>query len=758
MNRRILIPVLGLVSAAGLVLEITLTRLFSLYFQYHFAFLAVSLAVLGLSLGAAWERFRKPGRTPTEKTIAELLVWISLSLLLTALGFSWFPSAASIAPRAAFALIPFFVIGRFMAVSFACFASASGLLYAADLIGAAAGVVGALWLLGVWSAFSVALLLGVVTGALAVIFTYANPAARQARRYAIGTPLVLVAGIVMLGANLASGAFDFDVARLTDPPRDKTMLAILGDPAQKARIVHTEWSPFARVDVVETADPNAKYIFTDGGAGSYMLRYTGAVSDELKNSIEFLPFTFGPVQRTLILGAGGGKDIVMALQADAQDITAVEVNPAVVAATRAFADYNGNILDLPQVELVVGDARTFAERTSEQYDLIYLNLVYTQAADVASQALVENYIFTQEAFKTYLERLKPSGRLAVISHNALEGSRASLTALQALEDSGVPMSKALDHIMLWMYPAPDATLRTSLLLVGKEPLSRETIQIVGAGAKQQGMESLFVPGEYETLFSPLRKGTRLDTYVQADADYNLGPTGDDRPYFFNLDPGLPPAISTALLVAAILGIGLLALSVFTWRVKSKRGDPRWTALAFYAAIIGAGFMLIEIPLIQRLQLLLGQPVLAVAVVLGTLLLASGVGSLISQRWQDARLIRRLQVAGLWIAILAVVYRIVLPPLIDGLLAAPIEQRLLMTIGLTALLGIPMGIPFPTMLRLAGATREQIATLWALNGAFSVLGSTLAVALSMTWGFSWALLAGAVLYLLLVGLARIYLSA
>ena len=149
--------------------------------------------------------------------------------------------------------------------------------------------------------------------------------------------------------------------------------------------------------------------------------------------------------QTLILGAGAGKDIVMGLLAGAQQITAIEVNPATVQVTQAAADYNGHILHNPAVNLVVGDARTFVERSHQQYNLIYLNLVYTQAAAPASQSLVENYTFTRQALHAAdLEHLRaPGGHLAIVSHNALEGSRAAVTALQALADLAIPAARAL---------------------------------------------------------------------------------------------------------------------------------------------------------------------------------------------------------------------------------------------------------------------------------------------------------------------------
>jgi len=408
------------------------------------------------------------------------------------------------------------------------------------------------------------------------------------------------------------------------------------------------------------------------------------------------------------------------------------------------------------VNLVEGDARSYVERTDEQYDVIYLNLVYTQAVEPASQALVENYIFTRQAFQTYLQHLAPGGRLTIISHNALEGSRAALTAVQSMQDMGIPPSKALDHLWMWMFPAEDTTVRTSVLVVGKDALPAETIQSLNTAAQVQGMQPLFAPGDYETLFEPLRNGAPLVSYIQADADYNLAPTDDDQPYFFNLDYGLPPAIRSAFIMSALLAIGLLTvayLAAYAGATAKKEADSpqRWMLFA-YAALIGTGFMLVEVPLIQRFQLLLGQPILSLAVVLATLLLAGGLGSWVSQRWLTANLPARIRWVGLWITILAGIYWVTLPSLVNAMLMTPFAVRLLTTVVLTALLGFPMGMPFPSLLRMGGDGQRQVALLWAINGAFSVLGSTLAMVISMQWGFKWALLTGAGLYLLLAAVA------
>jgi SAM-dependent methyltransferase len=747
------------VSLSGLSFEIMLTRLFSLLFQYHFAFLALSIAVFGVSIGAALASFtRYRDLSQALPLLSWLLQGMALSMALVVVLLSRLTDTSTVYPGAALALIPFVFVGLFFGVAFRYQAGESGTLYAADLIGAAAGAVVALLLLTFLSPFTVVLSLAVVVAGagvgLALVARGAGRGASPSLLTGAGAALVVAA---LWLVTLTTGALDYQPQRIENAPRDKTMLAILGDPRQNAAIMTTAYSPLARVDVVAGGDPAERYVFTDAGAGSYMMRL-GDDPRELAwlgATAEYLPLTIAPTDaEALIIGAGGGRDIVLALLAGVEGVTAVEVNPAVVEVTRRFADYNGNILDRPEVDLIVGNARSVVERATQQFGLIYLNLVYTQAVSPAGQALVENYIFTTEAFASYLAHLTPDGKLAVVSHNALEGSRAALTALQALETLGVPAAQGLDHLLLWMVPNDDPTRRTTVMVISASPLDRATIDRYSAEARARGMQPIYIPGDAELFFAPLRRGGTVADFVDADADYDLSPTVDDSPYFFQLDFGLPPTIADALRWSAALAAVVGAFALVWGGVGRRRGNLGvWLVMLLYAAAIGAGFMLLEIALIQRFQLVFDYPLVSLAAVLATLLLAGGLGSLASQRWLTSRLAGRVAGAALVVVLLAVVYGLFLPPLVAAVLAGPAVVRALLVLGLTALLGLPLGVLFPSLLRLAGERfPARVPLLWAVNGAFAVLGSTLAVVISMQWGFSWALLAGAGLYLLVSLLA------
>lgn len=751
------LAVVMLLSAVGLAYEVALTRLFSLMFEYHYVFLIVSISVAGLGAGAALATlFLRQRETPLDwRDLSNATLLIGLLLVGTAVVLLDLSSASLKIVALTAAILPFVGIGFVNSALFARFAGAGGTLYAADLLGGAVGIAAVLGLVTWLGAFAAVGALGVVCALAALILAWIG----HARPLQLGTAGVAVALVAALAANAWGDWLTFSPGDLDDTPPDKTMMAVLQDP--DARIVDTRWSPFARLDVVETGDEAVRYVFTDAGAGSIMIRYDGDAQAVawLKDEIAYLPFTITPeqTQNVLILGAGAGKDVLMAHLAGAKSITAVEINPQMIDLTREYGSYNGGVYDLPGVQTVAVDARNYVDRSDEQYDLIYANLVYSQAAAPGTSALAENYVYTQEALHRYWDRLSENGRLAFVAHHGIEGMRLVVAALQMLEDEGYSLQQALQHVALASLTYGDAQAKTTVVIVMRQAWTGEAVNqfVTGAHNRQTGV--LYIPIYQETGFDALELGAMtLDDFIAANQEesYDYTPTTDNWPFFYQFQGGLPAQLGDLLFISLILAAAYLSWAIFFF-VRRDGGQWKRAAITPYFALLGAAFLLVETPLIQRFNLLLGQPAVALVVVIGGLLVGGGLGSLLSSRFGLARLPRLVPLAALGVAVLVTASLVVYPALIDAALPWSFGARIAVTIGALLPLGLLMGIPFPSGLRVASeADPRGVSAFWGANAILSVLGTALAMALAVEFGFAAALLAGAVLYALAAILAYV----
>jgi spermidine synthase len=733
---------IAIASGVSLAFEVLLTRLFSLLFEYHYVFVATSLAICGLGLGAAWGAWLLARNSTSILRPGRIMVALALALVFDSLVFSLLTWAGAVFVQAILALPPFVLVGLLLATLFTSRSAESARLYASDLLGAAVGTVAVLMLI-VWSGvFTAILWLALLAVLPALLLTY-TAGDRQALRWA-GATAAFVALLVIAGQ-----LFDypgFDAAVIKGAPPDKTMLGLLQDPNQQAHIAQTIWGPFARLDLVETSDPDTKYLFTDGGAGSYMIRFDGDLNkvSDLRADPDFLPFVMAPATDTLVLGAGAGKDVVLALLGGNKNITAVELNQEVVDLTRKYGDFNGNILDHPGVNTVVSDGRSYVEQTSAQYDLIYMNLVYSQAAGHEGSPLAESYVFTEEAMRSYWKHLKPGGRIGIVTHNGFEGSRILLTAIAALEREGLDMRQALDRVLLYQANTADPESATSVLLVTRNYLDSDQLSANLKQADSLGLRMMYIPTTFELPLKDLVKGN-ADIYTFArNGEYNLSPTTDDQPFFYQLNWGLPESLTLLLVLTAVAVLIYLAA---TAKVHWRTGRRRVGTLAFYFALLGAAYMLVMVPLVQRFYLLLGNPTLALVITLEGLLFGAGVGSLVSSRMQGS--LRRPVITSLVVLAALLVAEALLYPLVSGpLLQTDLFVRIAAVLALTLPLGLLVGVPFPSGLRMAGRVLPKaVPTLWGLNAMAAVLGSVIAAAVAVAFGFQTVLLLGAVLYVL-----------
>lgn len=728
---------IAVASGVSLAFEVLLTRLFSLLFEYHYVFVATSVAIAGLGIGAAIGALQKEKSQPQR-----ILLWLALAFALDSLLLAHLPWAGTVLIHAIFALPPFILVGLFVSSFFARRSEKSGLLYAADLTGAAVGTVAVLPLISAVGAFVAIQWLALIIALAAVLLA----ATMQDRRSMTFGGAVLLLAVVLLAAQSVWNILTLQPASIQDAPPDKTMIRILRDPSQQAHVAETVWGPFARLDLVETRDPSQKLVFTDGGAGSYMLQFDGNLDHvaNLRNSVEYLPFIAGSNDDTLILGAGAGKDVLLALLAKSKQVTAVEINPDMVALTRRYAAYNGNIFDRPGVTTVVSDGRSFVERSNKQYDLIYMNVVYSQAAGQEGSALSESYIFTEEAMRAYWQHLKPGGRIGIVTHNAFEGSRAMLTAIAAMSDEGLEMRSALDRVTLTMYASDDPTTNTSVLLITRNAVDNQMVSNVGQQAQARGMQPVYFPHYFELALRDLVQGKAGIYDFARNGDYNLVPTSDDQPYFYNLNWGLPGPLQGLLISTVIAVLLYFVLSSF---MSSQSGRFTIMSLSFYFVLLGIAFMLVMIPLVQRFFLLLGNPTLALVVTLEGLLIGAGIGSFISSR-RTTQLHRLVGIAVIGLIVLLLAHIFFYQWVLAHLLATDLPVRIAGCLAMVFPVGLLIGIPFPTGMRIAGKLApSSVSLLWGLNALAAVLGAVLATTISISFGFHIDLIVAVLLYAL-----------
>ncbi|MEW6523632.1 MAG: hypothetical protein AB1445_08715 [Bacillota bacterium] len=704
------------VTFAVMVYQLSLTRIFSFLLWNHLVFLVVSLAVMGLSLGALLVQL-----LPDERQ-QQLVSLTPLALAAGPFMVGFFPYAPGGWVLAYPALATVALLGAGLLLARAYRASPGvHRTYAADLAGAALGSLAAPALMSsvsplwapLWASVPLGLLLAArsrrrwlvaaVTGALAAAGLLANPVFVPPRWWANGAPKPL-------------------------------FLAI----SAGSELVDSRWDATARTDTVRASDAGDLVVFIDGSSASYVYppelagRAVAGQHEPFHHEIGLIPFQVWEPGRVLVLGPGGGRDVVLALAGGAREITGVELNRGTLDALeklgRAFW------LDDPRVTVIEGEGRSFVQRDTGQYDVIFLAQVMTQASEAYGLALSESYVYTVEAFAAYFQRLTPGGVLALVMHGPGDAGRALVTAARALLNTGVSPPAVGRHLAVLTanrsgHPA------SPLVLVGREPLDAQLLDQLVSTALARRFEFWHLPGVVEVGWLRHLEGSRTWRQAIADLPGSYHPVTDDRPFFYNQHAGPSPVVMTALAAALVLALGMTR-SAQGRRFRVSR------PLRLGAVLAGVGFMLVEIPLLQRMVLLAGQPTLAFSLGLAGLLVGSAAGALLGNTLvTDASGLRR---TCLGLAILFPLYDRLWQAVVPRLLAAPPPVVTWSSVALVALAGVGLGVPFSSVLRLEGNPRET-PLAYALSGVWSVAGASLALALAMQWGFTTAVWAGALAY-------------
>ncbi len=785
-----------LTSLAILTLEITLTRIFSVLMWYHFAFMAISLALLGSGTAGVW-LYLMARRFPPER-INERLTLLAVTFALSAVGafliylrtpfeMETFSAGASWHAVGRLVLIylvlatPFLLGGATVALAISQFSQSVSKVYFLDLLGASLGCLTSIAALTALGGASAVLSVGVLGGLAAVLFSLA--AGRRGWRLVSLAVLLLLSGVLIsnqLGGWLqvrSRSGYDTDHKIVYEKWNALSRVTVYEDP----------WwlQPFGwgLSPVYEGPDPGHLLVLIDSKAGTPIQKW-----DNDWNTVNFLRYDLTslayyvlPEANVFIVGPGGGRDVLAGLLFGARQVTGVELNPAIVdAAQDHFGDYAGRVYDYPNVRLAVEDARTYLARSDEQFDLIQASLIDTWAASAAGAfALSENGLYTREAFLTYYDRLSSRGIVSFsrwyFTQDPTETLRLVALGLDGWRRSGVADPAAHIVVVANLAKNRSATEGLATVLLKKTPFTAAEAEQLVAVSTEMEFTVLYAPGL--AADNPVHALVAAPDLEQAIDAYPLdlsAPT-DDRPFFFSfVRPGdlLSPAYKDSpvyrasaeanqvLLIVLAISVtftALFMLGPLAWRRgRELHAAGSWRYLLYFAAM-GIGFMLVEMPLIQRLTIYLGSPTYALAVVLFTILSSSGAGSLTTHGTsEDGAPCRLRRVIPALIGVMTL-HLLLLPAIVRSTQQWGLAGRIAVSAATILPVGFLLGQPFP--LGIKWARRQAAGTipwLWAVNGAASVVGSALATLIALRTGFRSVLLAGSLCYgtaLALVVLAR-----
>src|SRR6058998_110864 len=743
---------LFLTTLSLLQFELFLTRIFSVTMWYHFAFMAISLAMFGLAAGAIFVELMKKREAHAMLANFGLLFALTSAICFAAQLYIPVDPEKEIAWTAlAFTLvaIPFVVGGMVVCVALTRFPRHTGALYAADLAGSAAGCVLTIPILNHIHAPTAVIL----NAGMAALGAFAwSPRGRM--RWIAGSCCVLFFSAAVINQS----------AKLVD------IQWVKGGRNSHAGL-YEKWNAFSRIHVREVGgqpfgwglsrayrsnrEVGQLYLDIDSGAATVITKFDGNLNsvEHLKYDVTALAHHLRNPTSVLVIGIGGGRDILTALAFGQHHVTGVEINPDILRLlTRQFGEYSGSLQKNPAVTLVHDEARSYVARSRESYGIIQASLIDTWAATSAgAYVLTENGLYTKEAWVTFLNHLTPDGILTMsrwyFETQPAEILRLAALATASLMDMGVADPR--QHIVIVRNQG------VATIMVAKRPFSAADIDTVTKISRQMQFQPVLTPQaaerpEFEAISTPGQYEHLIRTYP-----LNIEAPTDDSPFFFHmlraadllkrstfqgmnqLNLKAVNVLGRSLaIVSGLSAIAIIAPLVF----RRKMREGRSIRLVIYFAAIGLAFMMVEIGQLERLIVFLGHPIYGLTVVLFVLLLASSCGSFYSSRMRPWMWLLPVALAAFIFASPSVTYR---------LTAASTPVRIAISALLLFPSGFFMGMAFPLGVSKAVSVNEGAPTAWywGVNGAFSVISSVLAVAVAVFWGVTVTLLVGLGAYIL-----------
>jgi len=758
-----------LLSLSLLMYEIFLTRIFSVSLFYHYAFMAVSIAMFGMTIGALIV-ILFPGLFPTEKFAARL-TFCALATALTQAAFVliqvFTPLAASLHQGLSVNFIlaqsPFLFGGVCLSLVLSRHRETAGRLYAADLAGSALGCPAVIWVFS----FADGPTAIMTAAALAAIAACLFARDMLTRRWFWAPASVFAALAVFIAINATFVAHHESLLRL------RYVKGLYEEPPLFER-----WNSFSRIQVAPQEDypmcfkPPYYRLMIDANAETDLTQFNGDtatlgyIDRDLQNAALFMR----PRGDVMVVGAGGGRDILSALAYEAKTVRAVEINQDISGtANGPYGDFTGHLDKRPEVTYVTDEARSYLARIPDKFDVLQISLIDTWAASAAgAYSLTENGLYTVEAWRLFLDHLKPHGILTVTRWytRGMPGEvyRTTSLAAEALKERGV--SDPRDHIMI-VKSEIEGTDNKGSILVSSDAFSKQDAVSLERFAVSYGYTPVLTPDKSaDSVLAFLASGQASLVWFDA-FPIDVSPPTDDRPYFFNMlrfgdafrtDMGKfgyniynMDAVATLLeLLVLVTTMSVICILLPAWLTLGNHAWRRAVWPSGYFIGIGFGFMLVEVSQIQRWSVFLGHPTYSLAATLFSLLVGSGLGSY----WADRTLAaspRRALLGHLTVLIPVVFIYGALTPYISVSFGSSANWLRSLIVVLAMLpLGVCMGAAFPLgVVRMARHTSSLVPWYWAVNGAISVCASVLAVVISMRWGIAAAFWCGVVGYMLAI---------
>lgn len=725
------------------------------------AFIILSLAILGLGTGGIYSFYKVESGNDSgiAKIIPTVLALLGFSQLIFILAATNLDIISSQVVFFTLLFFPFFFAGIFFAQVFKSYAEFSYILYAADLLGAALGSVVAIIIINTLGASNSVLL----TSSF-VFISVISMMTQRLRKITItilysilfiSISLLIINGSKSILAPIPIGEFP-----------EKDFHHVYPNPSVKSKVIDSRWSIHGRADLVEYNHQDmVKQLFVDGAAGSQMLRFGGNSEEispvlyslllQFSTSIPFLFLEEHEKNSMLVIGPGGGKEVLTGILEGVDEITGVELNPDFVDIVKDQREFNGGIYtDFLNVKIFVKEGRHFIKQTKQNFDLIVMALASTeQLQNVDNFAMSENYLLTIEAIYDYLNILTPEGRLIFTVHNNWELLRLIVTTVYAFEKMGINSSEVLNHlVVLEDEYAPTLVIKREAFteveiahqLGIAENIPADFPQISYMPFVSSGMTNTRVNQMLDVLKSDRES---LEHYID-NHPYNILPCSDDSPYFYKISKGVPKYFVYLLLGILLLNMALVFIPLVRIRKKMAKTEFRMLRNPLIIFIcIGLGFMIVEISLFQKLILFLGSPTISLSILLSSLLAGMGTGSYFGKFIFLNNTRKRLYFSGLLIVAVGVIFFLIHPFVLDKLLGHSLFIRAFVCVLMILPLAFLLGIPFPSAIQLLreSSLDKYIPWMYGINGAMSVLGSVISAVLSMLLGITWAFYIGLSFY-------------